>query len=153
MLKLINIIISRHFSSNTCTWSRTKTMTSNVNEGECDGKCWEEIYNWDTYQSPCNGDRGASLVIKESNRWVSNIITVLHYNFSARGSQNNVAKYVYFRFTTAGVFSACVLSSKDCCLDPVVHAKINSKVKKWIWNTADGVRESHGCPKKAVRSK
>ena len=78
MLKLINIIISCHFSSNTCTWSRTKTMTSNVNEGECDGKCWEEIYNWDTYQSPCNGDRGASLVIKESNRWVSSIITVLH---------------------------------------------------------------------------
>ena len=59
------------FSSNTCSWSRPKDMTVKVNNGDCDGKCWEEIYNWGTVRSPCDGDRGASLMVKENNRWVS----------------------------------------------------------------------------------
>ena len=93
MLKMINNKYPCCYSSNTCTWSRTQTMTSNVNKGECDGKCWEEIYNWDTYQSPCNGDRGASLVIKENNRWSATLIQC-YTNFSERTSQTNFAKYI-----------------------------------------------------------
>ena len=58
-----------------------------------------------------------------------------------------------FRFIAAGVFSACVLNRQKCCVDPIVHAKINSKVKQWIWTIANGTRESNGCPKKKVRSK
>ena len=53
----------------------------------------------------------------------------------------------------AGVFSACVLNRQKCCVDPIVHAKIDFKVKQWIWKTANGTRESHGCPKKRVQSK
>ena len=51
----------------------------------------------------------------------------------------------------AGVFSTCVKTSSGCCADPVIYERINDEMKKWIWDTAPGVRESHGCPKKKSR--
>ena len=57
------------------------------------------------------------------------------------------------RYTAAGVFSRCMLEQanngmKHCCKDPVVFQKLNEEIKRWIWKTAPGVRESVGCPKK-----
>ena len=37
-------------------------------------------------------------------------------------------------------------------MDPVVYEKINGEIKHWIWKTAEGVRESKGCPKKESKS-
>lgn len=41
---------------------------------------------------------------------------------------------------------------KHCCKDPVVYQKLNEDIKRWIWKTAPGVRESVGCPKKKIPS-
>ena len=55
----------------------------------------------------------------------------------------------------AGVYSRCMLeddnnSMKDCCQDPVIYERVNEEIKRWIWKTAPGVRESVGCPKKEI---
>ena len=57
----------------------------------------------------------------------------------------------------AGVYSRCKLEHdnngmKDCCQDPVIYERVNEEIKRWIWKTAPGVRESVGCPKKEIKS-
>ena len=57
----------------------------------------------------------------------------------------------------AGIYSRCMLEHdnngmKDCCLDPVIYERVNEEIKRWIWKTAPGVRESVGCPKKEIIS-
>ena len=59
----------------------------------------------------------------------------------------------------AGVFSKCQIpptnepdptTPGDCCLDPVVYQRVDEEIKHWIRNTAPGVRDSLGCPKKII---
>ena len=40
------------------------------------------------------------------------------------------------------------MEPNGCCKDPVVYQRINEEIKDWVWKTAPGVRDSHGCPKK-----
>ena len=66
----------------------------------------------------------------------------------------------WVRYTVAGVFSKCQIppdnepdpsTPGNCCLDPVVYQRVDDEIKHWIWNTAPGVRDSMGCPKKIIR--
>ena len=57
----------------------------------------------------------------------------------------------------AGVYSRCKLEHdnngmKDCCQDPVIYERVNEEIKRWIWKTAPGARESVGCPMKEIIS-
>ena len=56
------------------------------------------------------------------------------------------------RYVAAGVFSKCILGSKQCCLDPAVYTRV-ATVIDWIKKIAQGARSSLGCPKKPVKSK
>ena len=58
---------------------------------------------------------------------------------------------ILVRFTAAGVFSKCLLSGTDCCIDPVVYTR-TATLADWIWEKAPGVSSSAGCPRKPVRS-
>ena len=60
----------------------------------------------------------------------------------------------------AAVFSKCEqppgnepdpTTPGNCCLDPVVYQRVDEEIKHWIRNTAPGVRDSMGCPKKIIR--
>ena len=94
--------------------------------------------------SPCRGDQGTSLMVKENERCCNEVY--------ARNSLQNCIHCR--RYTVAGVFSKCLISkwTDNCCMDPVVYEKINGEIKHWIWTTAKGVRESRGCPKKELIS-
>ena len=64
---------------------------------------------------------------------------------------NTSTSQILVRFTAAGVFSKCLLSGTDCCIDPVVYTR-TATLAAWIWEKAPGVSSSAGCPRKPVRS-
>ena len=59
---------------------------------------------------------------------------------------------LFRRYVAAGVFSRCILGSKDCCLDPVVYTRVATMID-WIKQIALGSRSSLGCRKKPVKGR
>ena len=92
-------------------------------------------------QRPCEGDSGSSLMITENNR--SNFVFCIEAIASTAHDCT-----CFFRYIAAAILSKCFkLDDTGCCDDPIIYHKLDGDMKRWIWQHAEGVRESTGCPK------
>ena len=54
---------------NLCSYTESEG-TDIIKDGQCDSECWRNFFRWSPYKdsSPCLGDRGAALMVREQNR-------------------------------------------------------------------------------------
>ena len=51
---------------NLCSYTNEEAVVHMIKDGKCDAKCWKDFFNVQYGRTtPCNGDRGTSLMVQE----------------------------------------------------------------------------------------